>query len=403
MHIGLLTQYFPPEMGAPQARLSELGERFVASGHEVSVLTAMPNYPSGSVFDGYGGVSSTERLDGMHVIRSYIYPTTSMPTSRRLLSYSSFAASSVAVGVRRLPRVDYLLTESPPLFLGASGFALSRLKKARWIFNVSDLWPDSAVQLGVLKEGRALRMAERLERFCYEKAWLVTGQSREIVQDIHTRFPAVRTHHLSNGVDSSRFRPEARDPGLRSELAPDASVLVAYAGLHGLAQGLDQVLDAAAELRSVPGLRFILVGDGPEKAALVKRARELGLSNVSFHDPILRDVMPRLLASADIALVPLRRSLKGAVPSKLYEAMASAVPVVLVSGGEASQIVRESNAGLAVRPGDASGLVEAIKKLAADESLRKAMGEAGRVASLERYSRDRIAEEFITLLESESA
>ena len=166
MKIGILSQYYPPEMGAPQARLSELAARAMAQGHQVHVLTAMPNYPRGKIYPGYGGLWRVETLDGARVLRSGLYPSKSPRILPRLVSYISFVGSSAVVGLAGLPKLDVLITESPPLFLGMTGYLLSRLKGARWVFNVSDLWPEGAVDLGLIGDGPALRLARKLEAFC---------------------------------------------------------------------------------------------------------------------------------------------------------------------------------------------------------------------------------------------
>jgi glycosyltransferase involved in cell wall biosynthesis len=401
MRLAILTQYYPPEIGAPQARLSDLARNFVERGHKVTVLTAMPNYPTGRVYPGYSGLWKREDFEGATVLRSLIYPTQSVAKAKRLTNYFSFAASSALLGTAALPRVDYLMTESPPLFLGPTGWLLSKLKRARWIFNVSDLWPKSAVQLGVVGRGPGLRAAECLESFCYRHAWLVTGQSREIINDVRDRHPNVPCYHLSNGVDTGFFDPVRRSAAVRSELLGNtgASCVALYAGLHGIAQGLGAVLEAAARLGDVVGLSFVFVGDGPEKSRLVEQARSLGLSNVRFLDPRPRAAMAELVASADIALVPLWAQLTGAVPSKIYEAMGAGLPIVLVARGEAPAILDSAGCGIAIAPGDICGLADALRRLASDPSARAQMGARGREAAVNSYDRRSIAAAFIAHLE----
>lgn len=400
MRLGILTQYYPPEMGAPQARLSELARRFVERGHEVTVLTAMPNYPTGKTTAGYGGLFRAEGIEGVNVKRCWIYPSNSVHKLPRLASYGSFVASSAVLGAITLPRLDYLLTESPPLFLGVSGYLLARLKRARWVFNVSDLWPESAVRLGMIGLGMALELAERLEAWCYRKAWLVSGQSVGILADIRARFPGVPTYHLSNGVETTMFTPASRQPELRCRLGKPDECVVMYAGLHGIAQGLDQVLEAARRLDGQLGTRFVFVGDGPEKRGLVGKARDLGLPNVRFLDPVPRHDIPSFLNAADIVVIPLKLDLPGAVPSKIYEAMAVGVPIVFVGEGEPAAIVRETRSGLVVRPGNVSDLVDVVRRLATDRELRAECGGNGRRAAIERFDRRHIADEFITFLEN---
>jgi glycosyltransferase involved in cell wall biosynthesis len=361
----------------------------------------MPNYPQGRLVDGYSGPVRREEKDGLRIIRATLYPTKSLGLVRRLSSYLSFVASSFLAGSAFLPRVDYLLTESPPLFLGPAGHALSRLKSARWIFNVSDLWPESAVRLGLIGEGRALRWSKKLEAFCYRKAWLVTGQSRGILDDITRRFPTVRSHHLSNGVDTDRFRPDRPVPPEREGLGTDDECIIVYAGLHGAAQGLEQILEAAARLELAQAYRIVFIGDGPEKERLIERAQALGLDNVRFLDPIPRERMPGVLAASDIGIACLKETIPGAVPSKIYETMGAGRPVVLVAGGEPAEIVRRCDCGFAVEPGETKMLVDVLGRLIENQSLRRKMGARGREAALERFDRSKIADAFIDFLEDQ--
>lgn len=403
MHVAILTQYYPPEIGAPQARLSELAAHLIAAGHEVTVLTAMPNYPTGKIQAGYRGLLRRHEQDGARVIRTFIYPTQRADFVHRLLNYFSFVFSSALLGSFLLKRPDYLLVESPPLFLGLTGFWLSRLKRARLIFNVSDLWPESAVRLGVVRAGSlAYRLSAWLERFCYRRAWCVTGQSQSILADITRRFPDCQTFSLSNGVDTALFSPAHASELPRQIMADGAACVAFYAGLHGLAQGLDQILQAAERLQDDAGLRFVLIGDGPEKQALQQQAQATGLDNILFYDPLPKWKIPPLVASADIVLVPLKLHLPGAVPSKLYEAMASARPVVLVADGEAAHIVRAHEAGFVVEPGDIAGIVSAIQTLRQQPALRQRLGANGRRAAETCFDRIEIATRFISFLEEHS-
>ena len=407
MRIVIHTQYYPPEMGAPQARMSHLARSLVEAGHTVTVLTAAPNYPCGRAYPGYSRrarLFQRENCDGLSVIRTFIYPARSNRLIARLANYFSFVFSSFLIGAVALPRADFLMTESPPLFAGLAGFLLSRLKGARWIFNVSDLWPESAVRLGAIGPGLSLRLGEWIESFCYRKAWAVTGQSREILDDIRRRFPGVATYHLSNGVDTGMFHPLRCSAEARAKLAGGKPFVALYAGLFGIAQGLDQVLDAAGLLlQDRPEIQIVLMGEGVEKHRLMLRKQEMGLSNVTFQDALAHNKMPAVLASADIALVPLKGRLVGAVPSKIYEAMASGVPVLLIAEGEAADIINGSGAGIAVAPGNPHLIAAALVSLLADNEARVRMGEAGRRAAVGSFDRGMICDAFVRWLEDQTA
>lgn len=393
IRILLHTQYYPPEIGAPQSRLSDLAFELNRLGFQVTVLTAMPNYPTGKVFAGYGGCYRKEIVDGIPIIRTGIYPTQSAGFFKRLLNYFSFVFSSFLVGVF-LPRLDYIITESPPLFLGMSGYLLSRIKRAKWIFNVADLWPASVVELGLIKmESLSYKVSARLESFFYHRASLVTGQSKTILEDIQQRFPEVPTYILSNGVRTDLYHPANNHS--------NGKVKVMYAGLHGLAQGLDLIIEAAEQLSDQPSIEFVFIGDGPERQNLIAITKEKKLKNIQFRDPLPKSEIPETLEQADILLVPLKMQLTGAVPSKLYEAMAAGKPVILVAESEAAEIVRDSKCGLVVPPGNIAALTEAIRLLAKSPDDRVRMGTNGRKTVIEKYDRKRIIEQFANFLMSE--
>ena len=402
MHLTILSQYYPPEVGAPQNRLSHLASQFIEAGHEVTVLTAMPNYPAGKIHDGYGGLLKRETQEGIRIIRTFIYPSQSAALLPRLLSYFSFVLSSALFGTFLLSCSDILLVESPPLFLGMSGIWLSRIKRARLIFNVSDLWPESAVRVGVIrKNSLAHRLGKTLESFFYRHAWLITGQSKTILEDIQQRFPAQKTRLLSNGADTNRFRPKNHTKAARARLTSANEFVVLYAGLHGLAQGLDQILDAAEKLHRESDFRFVFVGDGPHKKKLELRAREANTTNVTFLDSRPSTEMPELWAAADLIVVPLGMHIPGAVPSKLYEAMACGRPIILIARGEAAEVVERYKAGIVVAPGEVSKLVRAIRALRRNPDLGSTLSRNARIAAVEHFDRRDIAQAFIQFAESQ--
>jgi glycosyltransferase involved in cell wall biosynthesis len=392
MHIVLQTQYYRPEIGAPQARLSALAQGLAQRGFRVTVLTAMPNYPRGVIQKGYGGWIKIEDDSDVRVLRLWIYSTKSASIIPRMLNYFSFVLLSFFFGIFYLDAPDVIFTESPPLFLGISGYLLSRIKHARWIFNVSDLWPESAVRLGVVRNSWVVKLSYWLEAFCYRKAWRVSGQSHEILASVEARFPTVKTYHLSNGADTKFFKPDVRCT-LREQ-----GVIALYAGLHGLAQGLDILLKAASQLRDLPNLKIILIGDGPLKNELIVQANKLQLDNVRFLEPIPHKEMPGILASADFCIVPLGVKLPGAVPSKLYEVMSSGKAVLLMAHGEAAEIVKRHDCGLVVSPGDLSGLVTALRKLVMDAPLRERLGANGRCAAELHFDHLCIVSDFANFL-----
>lgn len=398
MRIIIHTQYYPPEMGAPQARLSDLAKRLKRLGHDLEVLTAMPNYPTGRIFEGYPRFYMKDSIDDLGVHRSWILPSNKLSIVHRLISYLSFCLSSLMVGLIKTRKADVVITESPPIFLAVAGLILAKAKGARWIMNVSDLWPDSAKYIGMLREQSAVyRVLSGLAHFLYRRALMVTGQSREIVAEVQRQVPAVKAYHLSNGVDTERFTPDKAREAIRKQYLKDGEVGFVYAGLHGLFQGLDQILLAAEKVKDSPA-RFILIGDGPEKQSLLKMAKDLHLTNVDFYPPMPHDQIPSILASMDAALITLKSAILGAVPSKIYEAMASGIPILLVAEGEAVNIVSKAKAGIAVTPADINAFAHAVSELISRPEWRKEMGQAGRSSAVALYDRMKIAERFSAAL-----
>ena len=388
----LLTQYFPPEMGAPQVRLSELGERLIDAGWQVEALTALPNYPTGRVFDGYDTRKPVvEQIGRIRAVRVPLWPSKT-GFAKRLVTYCSFAAAAMAWGPGLCARPDLILVESPPLFIGVAARWLAWRWRCPYVFNVSDLWPESALRMGVVGPGLAYQLAERLELALYRGSAGVTGQSEEIVASVKRRAPGVPTEVVTNGVDPSRFGPARADAAARALLGEGPGPVFLFAGLLGHAQGLSQVLDLAAALpREVPG-RFVLVGDGPEREALAARIERDGLGGrVRLVGAQPRERVPALLACADAAVITLGMSIPGAVPSKIYEAMASSLPILLVADGEPARRVEAAGCGLTVAPGDAEGAMAAFRRLAEDGALRARMGASGRRAAETIYDRTRIA------------
>jgi glycosyltransferase involved in cell wall biosynthesis len=382
-------------MGAPQARLSELGERLIDLGWEVEALTALPNYPAGRVYPGYPRRRpAVESVGRIRTVRVPLLPS-QKGFAKRLACYFSFAASAAWHGPRLCARPDVLFVESPPLFIGFAARRLARRWRCPYVLNVSDLWPQSAIEMGVVKTGLATRLAERLELSLYRNAAGVTGQSEEIVESVAARSPGTPVEVITNGVDPARFGPDQSDNAAdtaRALIGPEPGPVFLYAGLLGLAQGLDQILDVAASLPlDVPG-RCVLVGEGPVREALQARIDREGINRVRLVPAQPRERIPALLAAADVAVATLGMRLQGAVPSKIYEAMASARPILLIAEGEAVRRVERAECGLAVRPGDLDGARQVWIRLATDPDLRSRLGAAGRRAAETTYDRSRIAE-----------
>lgn len=396
--IAILTQYFWPEGGAPPGRLFELADRLHRLGHEVTILTAMPNYPRGRVYDEYRGrLWMTEHHEGLRILRAPIFPTQSPGFVIRLTSYFSFVFSSLVMGGINLGRQDILMVESPPLFLGLSALVLAKLWGAKLVFNVSDVWPGTVVMGGYMSADSIFtKMAYRLERFLYEHSDLVTGTSEGLIRNITDRFPHVPAAVITNGVDTKWFRPDRANRAVLRELGiPDNVFAVGYCGLHGLLQGLDIVIDAAEHLKDLPDVRFVLIGTGPVKDALMAKAKAKGLENVMFIPMQPKPKMPDIVASMDAVLVPLKCALP-TKPVKIYEAMASGVPAIVAAEGEVVDFAKGGDFALCVPPLDGKALAGAVRQLHGDPALRRRLRDKA-LEVVQNYDRDKIAAEASVL------
>ena len=396
MRILILTQYYPPEIGAPQNRLHELAIRLKNKGVQIEVLTALPNYPKMEVFKDYRNKQRREEtIDGITVHRSWIYVSASKSIVARLLNYFSFVWSSYWRG-RRLQSFEYLMVESPPLFLGYSAIALSKKLNAKLIFNVSDLWPESAEKLGLVTNKSLLNMAYKLEKKCYKTSTLITGQTQGIVNDIKQRFPAKEVSWLPNGVDISFYNPEKiPDSDFRQVNGfKDEDIIFFYGGILGHAQGLEIIIEAARELENTHA-QFVIQGAGPEKEKLVTLHKKYALKNIHFLEPVTKSEMPGILKSVDIAIVPLKKLdlFKGAIPSKIFEALAMKKPLLLGVDGEARKhFIENAQAGLFYTPEDIDSLKTQVIYFLENPDETKKMGDRARNYVADVFDRNKIAE-----------
>lgn len=403
MKLLILTQYFPPEVGAPQNRLFELAVRLKKLGIDVSVLTAMPNYPQMQIYKGYEGKNYVyEEIETILVHRASIFLPKNKSIIQRLLNYFSFVYSSAKVGVKKIGEVDVILCESPPLFLGYSAMYLKRKKKAKLIFNVSDLWPESAEKLGVVTNKYMLKLAYNLEEKLYKKSALVTGQTQGICKSINERFPDVKTYWLPNGVDVSYYNPALVQSNWRQEngFQPN-DVLFLYAGIIGLAQGLDIILYAADKLRQHANIKFILLGSGPVKEQLQALKNEKQLNNVFFFDAVSKKEMPQIVKAIDVSIIPLKKLelFLGAIPSKIFENLAMEKAVILGVDGEARELfVNQGKCAVYSEPENVEVLVSNVIKLTENEALRLELGKQGRTYVETSFNRDIIAQKFYQLI-----
>ncbi len=405
MRILILTQYFPPEVGAPQNRLFELAVRLQKNGIDTTILTAMPNYPQMKIHEKYKNkIYTRENMSGLDIYRSWIFVSQKRSIVFRLLNYFSFVFSSLFLGLFLRKKVDFIFCESPPLFLGITAHLLSKFKRAKLIFNVSDLWPESAEKLGIIENKFFLNLSTRLEEFLYKNSIFITGQTQGIVHNIKRRFPSKNVYWLPNGVDLNIYNFSSSE--LESNVLisygvkPEDKVFL-YGGIIGYAQGLEIIVEAANLLQSESKVKFVLLGNGPEKQKLIDLVAHYKLDNVIFIDTVQKAMMPSIVNSITAAIIPLKKLdlFKGAIPSKIFENLAMKKPILLGVDGEAKELfIDQGNCGLFFEPENYVDLKDKIVELLHRQDKVKELGDNGFNFVKENFNRDKITLDFITEL-----
>ena len=406
MRILYISQYFPPEAGATQTRAYEMARNLVRLGHQVTLLAEIPNHPSGVIPPEYRG-KWVERatLEGIDVIRLWVKASPVKGFRQRMLFYLSFMLSSTLAGLfLARGKYDLVFATSPPLFVGASGLIIALLKRFPFIFEVRDIWPASAVALGELSNPRAIRWATWLEETCYARAKKIVVVTRGIRLSLEQRgIPQEKLALIPNGANTDLFqyRSAARHR-LRADLNLEDKFIAVYAGIHGVAQGLETLLEAAVLLKDHPDVHFLLIGDGPKKKDLLDLSRHLDLTNLTFLPEQPRERIPDYLSAADVALIPLRNLeiFSSALPSKMFDAWACQLPVLLSVPGEARQLMEACQGGLYVAPEDAQALKAGILTCRSEPQLIRQWGENGRLFTQAHYSRQALAADLAALFES---
>ena len=403
LRVLVISQLFAPEMGALPNRLAPLTRHLGTHGHEVFVATGMPNYPKGEVFPAYRGKRfAREELEGATVLRT-AYFTTARNVSKpaQLLSYLSFLPAVLHSGWRA-GRVDVVFVTSPPIFPALPAILLAKLRRAKLVVDLRDLWPDEVVAVGAAREGSLpIRLLRRIERLMYRSADLVTCTTPAFAETVGKRgVGPEKSRLLPNGADLELFRPLPRENDIAAPYAFGDRLVVMYSGLLGIKHGLETVIDAAALLRDREDVVFFIRGEGPRRETLEAQARELGLRNVIFGGERPIEEVPYLLARADVCVTTLLPDpyLEKIVSVKIFEYLACEKPVVGALRGEGARVIEESGGGIAIAPADARAMAGAIRELLDAPERRAEMGRAGRHYIEEHHSRAVIAAQLEEML-----
>lgn len=406
MNILYVSQYYPPEMGAPSARVSELAQHWSAAGHEVTVLTGFPNHPTGVLDPSYRKrfhrLVWREKLKGVNVFRTWLWPLPNRKTAERILNYSSFFFSACIAG-SFVERPDVVIATSPQLLVGLAGWWIATMKRVPLVFEVRDLWPESLMAVGVGSKNSVLHRSLRaIAGFLYrnsEHIVVVTSPVKDLLIN-EWKAPPAKISVVENGVETDLFDATGGDEASQ-ELNLAGKFVVSYIGTLGMAQGLETMMDSAAQLADeIPEIVFLLVGEGAERKRLLDIVREKGLGNVRFLSQQARERIPAIINASDVCLVLLRKTalFKTGIPTKMLEFMSCGRPVILGVDGFARTLLEEASAGLYVEPENSRSLTDAIRQLYKDPELRQRLGANGRQSIVKNLSRKKTAELYLDVL-----
>jgi glycosyltransferase involved in cell wall biosynthesis len=404
-----VSQYFPPEMGAPAARVAELSRHWARMGHDVTVLTGFPNHPTGVVPEEWRSrlhrLHCTDTIDGVKVVRTWLWPLPNRKAHERIRNYASFCVSAAISGLA-LPKPDVVIATSPQLLCALAGWWLAWWKRVPFVFEVRDLWPESLAAVGAGSEGSLLhRTLGAIAGFLYRRAQRIVVVAPAFTNHLmrYWNVPAAKISTVENGVETDVFRLDPAAAEVRKQLHLEDRFLICYIGTMGNAHGLETLIAAAEELQTaLPSTMFLLIGEGAEKDRIAKLAAQRGLQNIKFLDQQPRERIPAYVSAADLCLVMLRKSelFKTVIPTKLLEYMACERPVIVAVDGQARQIVETAHAGVFVEPENSKALVKAILDLAGESERRRQMGASGRAYIVNQFSREKTARDYITVLQA---
>ncbi|MBW3594206.1 MAG: glycosyltransferase family 4 protein [Actinobacteria bacterium] len=387
MRIIYVVPHFAPDVAPTGALATQLVAEWATRGHTIEVITSFPWYREHRIEAGYEGrLVRHEDTPWGRISRLHPFPTTDKQNlSRRALSFGGFSAMATAVGLKG-PDADVVVAMSPPLTLGLTGWAIAKARRARFVFNVQDIFPDVAVEIGAIRNKLVIRGAAALEKLCYRAADAVTVLSQDLARNVRAKSPdAGKVHVIPNFVDTTAIQPSDKDNRYRREFGLIGKTVVMYAGNVGLSQSLDVVLEAAAALSYEEDLVFVINGHGANRETLEAKAR--GLDNIRFIDFQPAERLPEVLAAADVHLIPLRSGLaSSSFPSKTYAILAAGRPVIasIDQGTEIAEVIDRAGAGVTTPPDDAEALTKAIRRMLDSLAEAEAMGANGR-AYVERY------------------
>jgi len=407
MRILILHQYFLGQGDAGGSRWNQFARYWAASGHDVSVLAGMVHYATGTKARRYRGrFLAVEKVSPrVTVYRCHVSESYNRSFLGRFWAYLSFLLSATVVGVLRVPRPDVIVASSPPLSVAGTMWLLSVCSGVPAVFEVRDLWPESAIDTGVLTWRPLIWLSRRLEELAYRRSVWLNALTPAFVESLarEKRVPRRRMSMIPNGADLDLLRPGPRDNAVRRALGLEGKFVVSYFGAHGRANRVGQLLDAAERLRDThDDVRFLLVGDGMEKAALVGDARRRNLHNVIFVDPVPKSQVGDYINASDVCAAVLMKNdtFKTVYPNKIFDYLSCKRPILLGIDGEARRLIEQAHAGIYVEPENPEALVQAVLRMKDDPAALEQMGESGYRYVRAHFSRQHLAEQYLALLDS---
>lgn len=399
MKLLFLTDNFPPESNAPASRTYEHCKQWVQMGMDVTVITCAPNFPYGKTYEGYKNkLYQKETIDGIKVIRVWSYMTENKGVVKRVFDYMSYAFSAFIAGL--FVKTDLIVATSPQLFATLGGCALAKVKRKPWVFELRDLWPEGIKDHGAIKKDYLLNFLTKMELCLYRKATHIVTVTEGLKENLSSR--GIDPHKIdivTNGANMELFQPLEKNQALLKKLNLEEKFIVGYIGTHGMAHGLEFIVENLQEFQET-NVHFLFVGTGAKKEATVQKAEALGLSNVTFLDPVPKAQVNQYISIVDIALVPLTKTVIHAslIPSKIFESAAMRKPMLLGVEGEARKIVETYNAGIAFEPENKEEFLAALRKISTDKEAYKQHQE-GCAKLAEAFDRKVLAKKMFEVLQ----
>jgi hypothetical protein len=398
MKILFLTDNFPPEVNAPATRTYEHVQEWIKNGAEVTIITCVPNFPHGKIYEGYKNkLYQKENIDGIEVIRVWSYVTANSGFIKRVLDYVSFAFMAFWIGL--FQKHDIIIATSPQFFTTWAGWALSNIRRKPWIFELRDLWPESIKTVGAMKQGKIIDLLEKIELGLYRDAASVIAVTDAFKTNLIKRgIDAEKIDVITNGSNVELFYARPKDPILLEQLNLHDKFVIGYIGTHGLAHSLDFIIQSISKITD-PDIHFLFIGDGAMKKTVVTLANELTLSNVTFLAPVSKEEVPRYLSICDVSLAPLKKedNFKTVIPSKIFEASAMRKPTLLGVEGQAQEIIETHNAGLCFEPENEDDFIAKVLQLKNDSALYSIL-QTGCEKLAEAYDRKVLAKQMLSII-----